>query len=65
MRLALLLSGLFLLIRCAGVSDYSPETGSRSSLQGNQGGEGVQAAIWSNDPDKQTVTNRNPQPQSQ
>jgi hypothetical protein len=53
MRLALLLSALLLLTRCAGVSDYSPETGSRSSLEGNEGGEGVQAAIWSNDPDKQ------------
>ena len=43
------------------MSDYSPDTGSRTSLLGNQGGAGVQAPIWSNDPNKTTVTNQNPQ----
>jgi hypothetical protein len=60
MRLALALSALVLLTRCAGISDYSPETGSRSSLQGNEGGAGVQAPLWSTDPGKQTITNQNP-----
>jgi hypothetical protein len=60
MRLAFPLFALILLTRCAGVSDYSPDTGSRSSLLGNQGGAGVQAPIWSNDPGKQTITNQNP-----
>jgi hypothetical protein len=63
MRLGLLLFALFLLTRCAGVSDYSPETGPRSSLQGNEGGAGVQASLWSTDPDKQTVLNQKPQSQ--
>jgi len=61
MRLVLLFAALFLLTRCAGISDYTPDTGSRSSLLGNQGGAGVQAPIWSNDPNKTTVTNQNPQ----
>ena len=60
MRPVLLLFTLFLLTRCGGVSDYSPETGSNSSYMGNQGGAGVQAPIWSNDPGKQTITNQNP-----
>jgi hypothetical protein len=60
MRLALLLSALLLLTHCGGVSDYSPDTGSPSSLQGNQGGTGVQAPLWSDDPNKKTITNQNP-----
>jgi len=62
MRLALLFSTLLLLTRCGGVSDYNPDTGSRSSLTGNQGGAGVQANLWSNDPSKKTVTNQNGTP---
>lgn len=61
MRMALLFSTLLLLTHCAGVSDYSPETGSRSSYQGNQGGAGIQTSIWSNDPSKKTLTNQNGQ----
>jgi hypothetical protein len=63
MRWALLLSALFLLTRCAGISDYSADSGSSSSLQGNEGGAGVQAPIWSDDPSKKTITNQNPQSQ--
>jgi hypothetical protein len=59
MRWALPIIALLLLTRCGGMSDYSPETGSNSSLQGNQGGAGVQAPIWSNDPGKTTLTNQN------
>jgi hypothetical protein len=50
---------VLILTRCGGVSDYSPDTGSRTSLQGDQGGAGVQAPIWSTDPAKTTVTNQN------
>jgi hypothetical protein len=59
MRLFFLLSSLLLLTHCSGVSDYSPDTGSRSSYTGNQGGAGVQANLWSDDPSKKTVTNQN------
>jgi hypothetical protein len=62
MRLVLLLPALLLLTHCGGVSDYSPETGSRTSLTGNQGGAGVQANLWSDDPSKKTVTNQNGTP---
>jgi hypothetical protein len=51
---------LLLLTRCGGMTDYTPDTGSRSSLQGNQGGAGVQAPFWSDDPTKKTVLNQNP-----
>jgi len=61
MRPALLFFALTLLTRCGGISDYSPETGSNTSLMGNQGGAGVQAPIWSDDPNKQTLTNQKPQ----
>ncbi len=50
---------LLLLTRCGGVSDYNPDTGSSTSLTGDQTGAGVQAPIWSNDPSKKTVTNQN------
>ncbi len=60
MRMAVLFLALLLLARCASVSDYSPETGSRSSYMGNQGGAGVQANLWSTDPGKGTVTNPKP-----
>jgi hypothetical protein len=60
MRWALPFVAIFLLTRCGGMSDYSPDTGSRTSLQGDQGGAGVQAPLWSDDPGKKTVTNQNP-----
>jgi hypothetical protein len=59
MRWALPFIALLLLTRCGGVSDYSPDSGSNSSLLGNQGGAGLQAPIWSDDPNKKTVTNQN------
>jgi len=61
MRLILLLSALLFLTRCGTVSDYNADSGSPSSLLGNQGGAGVQTSIWSNDPSKKTVSNQNPQ----
>jgi hypothetical protein len=62
MRWALPVFAVLVLTRCGGVSDYSPDTGSRTSLQGDQGGAGVQAPIWSTDPGKTTVTNQNASP---
>jgi len=59
MRWALPIIVLLLLTRCGGMSDYSPDTGSNTSLIGNQGGAGLQAPIWSNDPGKKTMTNQN------
>jgi hypothetical protein len=59
MRRLLPILALLLLTRCGGVSDYSPDRGSNTSLLGNQGGAGVQAPIWSDDPSKKTVTNQN------
>ncbi len=60
MRWALPLLALLLLTRCGGMTDYTPDTGPRTSLLGNQGGAGVQAPIWSDDPSKKTITNQNP-----
>jgi hypothetical protein len=60
MRLAFLLFALLVLTRCGAIQDYSPETGPPSSFQGNQGGAGVQAPLWSTDPGKKTITNQNP-----
>jgi hypothetical protein len=61
MRLAFLLSALFMLTRCGAISDYSPDKGaSPSSFQGTEGGAGVQAPLWSDDPGKKTITNQNP-----
>jgi hypothetical protein len=59
MRWVLPLVAILLLTRCGGVSDYTPDTGSKTSLQGDQGGAGVQAPFWSNDPQKQTLTHQN------
>jgi hypothetical protein len=62
MRLAFLFTAFALLTGCSAVSDYDPGTGSSaSSFQGTQGGAGVQAPIWSDDPNKKTVTNQHPQ----
>jgi hypothetical protein len=60
MRWALPLVALFFLTRCGGMTDYDPNRGSNSSLQGNQGSSGVQAPFWSSDPNKTTVTNQKP-----
>lgn len=65
MRLALLLSALLLLVRCgttSGMSDnqlYDGQSG--TSLMGSQGGGGVETSIWSDNPNKKTLTNENPQ----
>ncbi len=61
MRVALLLSVVLFLTGCGSISDYDANSGSPSSLQGNQGGGGVQTSIWSNDPSKKTVTNQSGQ----
>jgi hypothetical protein len=58
MRWAIPVLALLLLARCSGMSDYSPDAGSNSSLLGDQGGAGVQAPIWSDDPGKKTITNQ-------
>ena len=60
MRAALLLSMVVFLTGCGSFSDYDANSGSPSSLQGNQGGGGVQTSIWSNDPSKKTISNQNP-----
>jgi hypothetical protein len=61
MRLVLLLATLFVLTRCSTVSSYDANSGqSSSSLNGSQGGGGVQTSIWSNDPSQKTITNQNP-----
>jgi hypothetical protein len=63
MRLALLLTTLFALTCCGAVSQYDANSGQApSSLQGSQGGGGVQTSIWSNDPSQKTITNQNPSP---
>jgi hypothetical protein len=56
---------LFLLVRCtgAGMSDYNPDPGSASNLDTTQGGAGLQAPIWSDDPGKKTLTNQQSQSQ--
>jgi len=41
-----------------GMSDYNPDPGSASSLNTSQGGAGLQAPIWSDDPSKKTLTNQ-------
>ena len=58
MRLALLLSTLFLLTTCGDVQDYNATSGeSPSSLMGSQGGGGVTTDIWSNNPSEKTWAN--------
>jgi hypothetical protein len=60
MRSALSIVALFLLTRCSSFSDYDPNTGSNTSLLGNQGTSGVQTSIWSDDPNKATIVNQRP-----
>jgi hypothetical protein len=60
MRSVFLLATLLLLTRCGTVSSYDANRGqSSSSLNGNQGGAGVQTSIWSTDPSQKTITNQN------
>jgi len=62
MRPVLLLCALLLLTRCGTTSQYDANSGQApSSLNGSQGGGGVQTSIWSNDPSQKTITNQNPQ----
>jgi hypothetical protein len=61
MRLAFLLSTLFLLAGCSGMSPSQMTDGeSPSSLMGSQGGGGVETTIWSDNPDQRTLTNEHP-----
>jgi hypothetical protein len=60
MRWGLMVFALLLLVRCTnmGMSDYNPDPGSASNLNSSQGGGGLQAPIWSDDPSKKTLTNQ-------
>jgi hypothetical protein len=61
MRPALLFITLLVLTQCSSMSPYDANSGESSSSQvGSQGGAGIQAPIWSDDPNKKTVTNQNP-----
>jgi hypothetical protein len=40
------------------MTNYNPDPGSASSLDSVQGGAGLQAPIWSDDPSKHTLTNQ-------
>ena len=61
MRSTLLFLALAALVGCSSVSEYDADKGyNNTSLQGSQGGDGVQTSIWSNDPDKNTITHQNP-----
>ncbi len=59
MRCCCLILSLLLLTHCSGISDYSADRGSSTSLTGNQGGSGAQATLWSSDPGHKTVLNQN------
>lgn len=53
------LVAMLVLTHCSSFSNYDVNDGhSPSSLQGTQGGEGVQTSIWSDDPSKKTLTNQ-------
>jgi hypothetical protein len=60
MRWGFMILALLLLVRCTnmGMSDYNPDPGSSSNINSDQGGAGLQAPIWSDDPSKKTVTNQ-------
>ncbi len=64
MRWALPFLALLLLTRCtnSGMLDYNPDPGNASNLNSNQGGAGLQAPIWSDDPGKKTLTNQSSSP---
>ncbi len=65
MRWGLMVFALLLLVRCsgAGMSDYNPDPGSATNLNSAEGGGGLQAPIWSDDPQKKTLTNQQNQSQ--
>jgi len=60
MRWGLIFATLLMLAGCtdSGMSTYNPDPGSASNLDTTQGGAGLQAPIWSDDPSKKTLTNR-------
>jgi hypothetical protein len=60
MRWGLMVFALLLLVRCtnSGMSTYNPDPGSASNINSDQGGAGLQAPIWSDDPNKKTLTNQ-------
>ncbi len=60
MRWLLPIFAVLLLARCtsAGMSDYNPDPGSASNLNSAQGGGGLQAPIWSDDPNQKTLTHQ-------
>ena len=61
MRSILLLFVLTSLAGCSSVTEYDADKGyDHTSLEGSQGGDGVQTSIWSNDPNKNTITHQNP-----
>jgi hypothetical protein len=62
MRRVLPFLALLLLARCtsSGMSDYNPDPGAGSNLNSDQGGAGLQAPIWSDDPNKKTLTHQGP-----
>jgi hypothetical protein len=64
MRWVLPILALLLLTRCtnSGMSTYNPDPGAASNVTSDQGGAGLQAPIWSDDPSKKTLTNQ-PSPQ--
>jgi hypothetical protein len=59
MRWALPLLAILLLTRCtdSGMGTYNPDPGSSSNLNSDQGGAGLQAPLWSDDPAKKTLLN--------
>jgi hypothetical protein len=60
MRWGFIVATLLLLVRCTsmGMSDYNPDPGSASNITTDQGGAGLQAPIWSDDPSKKTLTHQ-------
>jgi hypothetical protein len=65
MRWVLSFAAVLLLVRCtsSGMGTYNPDPGSASNLNSDQGGAGLQAPIWSDDPSKKTLTNQQSNPQ--
>ena len=60
MRWVLAIAAVLLLARCtsSGMGTYNPDPGSATSNLSDQGGAGLQAPIWSDDPNKKTLTNQ-------
>jgi hypothetical protein len=64
MRWVLPIAAVLLLARCtsSGMGTYNPDPGTPTSNLSDQGGAGLQAPIWSDDPSKKTLTHEvNPQ----